>query len=103
MISLQLNEMLDREGLQHVLSEQSLFCCKTIVYESVSKHGRTLLKKVFTPYKNTIKNRCMVVEHFIEMPIELQYKVTISVSNKCDLFYIFISYIFSHPTCFGPS
>jgi hypothetical protein len=29
--------------------------------------------------------------------------VTISVSNRCDLFYIFISYIFSCPTCFGPS
>jgi hypothetical protein len=28
---------------------------------------------------------------------------TISVFNRYDLFYIIISYIFSHPTCFGPS
>jgi hypothetical protein len=35
--------------------------------------------------------------------LETALHVTISVSNRCDLIYIFISYIFSHPTCFGPS
>ena len=38
----------------------------------VSKHGRTLLKNVFTPFKNMIKSRCMLVDHNIEIHIYLQ-------------------------------
>jgi hypothetical protein len=44
---------------------------------------------------------------YLQKVTKLMFKkrlyVTISVSNRCNLFYIFISYIFSHPTCFGPS
>jgi len=33
--------------------------------------GGTLLNKVFTPLKNVIKNRCTVMDHNIEIHIEL--------------------------------
>lgn len=39
--------------------------------KSVSKHGRTLLNKVLTLFKNMIKNRCTIADHDIEIHIEL--------------------------------
>jgi hypothetical protein len=57
---------------------------------------------------NKLKNCCIRLVIYLNCTMmheltNLKFYVTISFSNRCDLFYIFISYIFSHPTCFGPS
>jgi hypothetical protein len=75
-------------------------------YPSLPQHpNKNVRSVVLLDYKRTWCSCDMKITiwepDWVATVVILQF--TISVSNRCDLFYIFISYIFSHPTCFGPS
>jgi hypothetical protein len=66
----------------------------------VVSNGLKILKQVNC---YIISLEVSVLQIYASMCQYVPVLVTISVSNRCDLFYIFISYIFFHSTCFGPS